>query len=109
LGLALCSHAVLTTYLVTAFEGHWQFVVFHISFGTAQVYALVMIVLNYLKRKQRNAADPAIWVFERGFMAYFAAFGCWFMDMLFCEYLNPAYSQSVLPVNPQFHAWWHVL
>lgn len=36
LGIVLCSHAAVTTFLVTAFSGAWQFVLFHLSFGSAQ-------------------------------------------------------------------------
>ncbi|KAI8912642.1 alkaline phytoceramidase family protein [Gorgonomyces haynaldii] len=109
LGSILTLHAALTTYLVTAFEGHYQFLLFHLSFGTAQTYALYQMVQIYRRRKRRNAKDNAVWIFERGLLCYFAAFGCWLTDMLLCEYVNPGYPEAMLPLNPQFHAWWHIL
>lgn len=48
LALALCAYAALTTVLVTVFHGVWQFVIFHISFGTANIYAFV-IITQYLQ------------------------------------------------------------
>ncbi len=92
---------------MTAFEGYRQFVLFHVSFGTAEVFSIYQIVKLYrgsrfLKNVRANK------LFERGLLIYLTAFVFWLTDMIGCEYLNPHYPLSAIThVNPQFHAWWH--
>ncbi|KAI8923932.1 ceramidase, partial [Entophlyctis helioformis] len=130
----LCLHAIVTTLLVTLSHGPLQFVLFHTSFGTAHVYALYHAVQVYRSRRARLMAaqhsltstqssnghiqqqqqqaprDAILWTFERGAALYGSAMVCWIVDMTLCEYVNPGYeSTAVLPINPQLHAWWHVL
>ncbi|KAI8923918.1 ceramidase, partial [Entophlyctis helioformis] len=130
----LCLHAIVTTLLVTLSHGPLQFALFHTSFGTAHVYALYHAVQVYRSRRARLMAaqhsltstqssnghiqqqqqqaprDAILWTFERGAALYGSAMVCWIVDMTLCEYVNPGYeSTAVLPINPQLHAWWHVL
>ena len=105
---SLVVYSCLTTYLVTAFHGHWQFMLFHVSFGTAQIYSTFQTVMLYRSLKAREGSTTAVKIFERGLVYYFSAFVCWLIDMLACEYVNPHYASSLFPVNPQFHAWWHI-
>ncbi|KAJ1336689.1 hypothetical protein BSLG_007008 [Batrachochytrium salamandrivorans] len=173
LALLLVFHSIFTTLLVTISEGYWQFFLFHLSFGTAQIYAIIQAVCIYRDRisklpyaksasmqrgemydvdesrqpllDRRNnmdvtistdgkgalfnrrtsiddttsnmsrklnkiqPLDPIVWTFRRGIFAYGTAAICWFADMFLCEYINPHYEGAILPVNPQFHAWWHIL
>lgn len=108
LSVVLITHAAFTTYLVTAAEGKWQFIVFHISFGTAQLFTLYQMIRIY-RRRDTDYRNESHLIFERGLGFYCLAFASWFVDMLACEYVNPFYDSAILPVNPQFHAWWHVL
>ncbi|KAI8898835.1 ceramidase-domain-containing protein [Globomyces pollinis-pini] len=109
LALVLMSHAVITTYLVTAFEGKWQFLVFHLSFGSAEFYTIYQLVRIYRKHVHLQFHNRAFTrTFELGMLFYFSGFVFWLTDMLGCEYINPAYSTSKLSINPQFHAWWHI-
>ena len=136
LATCLILHAITTTLLITLFEGPLQFALFHASFNTAHFYALFEAFrLNkrrrsLIKEQHRNALkiksakknhctstvtlrnklsrDPCLRAFELGSFFYGLAIGCWLFDMLLCEFVNPAYSSSVLPLNPQLHAWWHV-
>lgn len=108
LALALITHAVITTYLVTAFDGYLQFVMFHVSFGTAEFFSIYQMFLIY--RSQRGYhGSLAKTVFERGLFLYMFAFVFWLSDMLGCELVNPWYKSAILPINPQFHAWWHIV
>jgi dihydroceramidase len=106
LAIALISHAALTTYLVTAFHGHIQFFLFHISFGTAEFFSIYQLVTLYRSESGVKGSQAAK-IFERGLFFYLFAFVFWMIDMLGCEYVNPWYSTSILPINPQFHGWWH--
>jgi dihydroceramidase len=134
LATCLILHAITTTLLITLFEGPLQFALFHISFNTAHFYALYEAFKvnqrrrNLIKEKHRKAlkakssknymsiaalkkkltSDPCLKAFEMGSFFYVLAIGCWLFDMFLCEFVNPAYSSSVLPLNPQLHAWWHV-
>ena len=105
---ALVFYSFLTTYLVTAFEGHRQFMLFHFSFGSAQIYSSLQTFMLYRKLKAKEGSSLAIKIYERGLIYYFGAFACWLADMIACEFVNPHYATAVLPVNPQFHAWWHI-
>lgn len=132
LASVLILHAMATTILVTLSSGSLQFALFHISFNTAHFYALYgafqlnrrrrsQVIEQHLAEKRQLSAiksaailrkkisdDPCLKAFELGSLFYGLAIGCWLLDMLFCEYMNPVYSSSVLPLNPQLHAWWHV-
>lgn len=55
-----------------------------------------------------TSKDPIIYTFHRGAFFYGIAVTCWLTDMLLCEWVNPVHGTSVLPYNPQLHAWWHV-
>jgi dihydroceramidase len=109
LAVVLVVHATATTYLVTAFDGGWQFIFFHISFGTAQIYAVYQIVQLYRAHRKTSSKSDINLVLELGIFYYLCSFGCWLIDMLGCEYVNPAYEHAILPINPQFHAIWHLL
>ncbi|KAJ3254671.1 Alkaline ceramidase 3 [Boothiomyces macroporosus] len=108
LAVLLVLHAAITTYLTTAFEGEWQFTLFHISFASGEVFALYQTIIIYRKHKQIAYNRQFTRLFELGIGMYALAFACWFTDMLGCEYLEPAYGHSVTGFNPQFHALWHV-
>jgi dihydroceramidase len=106
LAIALISHAVLTTYLVTAFHGQLQFFLFHFSFGTAEFFSIYQLVTLYRSEAGEKGSQAAK-IFERGLFFYLGAFVFWMIDMLGCEFVNPWYPTAVLPINPQFHGWWH--
>ncbi|KAL5033229.1 hypothetical protein BDV3_000239 [Batrachochytrium dendrobatidis] len=51
LAIGLTFHAIFTTLLVTMSEGFWQFFLFHVSFGTAQLFAIVQVICIYRDRE----------------------------------------------------------
>ncbi len=117
LGFGLTIYAAFLTYLVTASDGTLQFVLFHLSFNSALWYALYQSYVLYRSRKgassthpmtrHQSRVEPLLQTFERGITCYCLAVTCWLTDMLLCEFVNPEYPSSVLPFNPQLHAWWH--
>jgi len=110
LATVLVIHAIFTTWLVTASKGAIQFIMFHVSFNSSQAVALVNLWLIYRERKRLNRPnDPALYIFERGLMLYLCAIIVWLIDLFGCQYLNTSYSTAVVPINPQFHSWWHAL
>lgn len=115
LGIFLISYCAFLTILVTASHGPLQFALFHISFNSAHIFALYQAFRLYTDRRSskktssRSSIDPSLLLFERGAFFYLSSFICWLADMFLCEYINPHYSTSFLPFNPQLHAWWHVL
>ena len=120
LGMSFLLYAVLLTILVTVSDGLIQFILFHVSFNSAHFFALYQCWLMYSIRKSKNNASKTRQGFilkenqkrilktcERGALFYISAIICWLIDMFLCEYVNPMYSTSVLPFNPQLHSWWH--
>ena len=111
----LVAHSTVTTLLVTLTTGPYQFTLFHISFGTAQFYAVFEAARTYylrsqlIKQKKLKPNDPGVKLFEQGITMYLSAIACWITEMFFCEYINPDYRNTVLPFNPQLHSWWHIL
>jgi hypothetical protein len=104
----LITHATLTTYLVTAFDGAWQFLLFHMSFGPAKVYAVYQIFQLYRSHKATKKDHEINLVFEFGMVFYLLSIVCWFTDMFACEFVNPHYPEALLTINPQLHAFWHL-
>lgn len=114
LGITLICYCAFLTILVTASHGSLQFALFHISFNSAHLFALYQSFRLYTDRRsskrilRRSSMDQGLLLFERGAFFYLSSFICWLADMFLCEYINPHYSTSYLPFNPQLHAWWHV-
>jgi dihydroceramidase len=105
---ALAAHAVMTSALVALSSGRWQFVLFHISFGSAQLFSLYRVYLIYCRHRER-ANSPTPLLFKSGMGAYTFGIVCWQTDLLFCKFLSETWPVlSGLP-NPQLHAWWHLL
>lgn len=84
------------------------FVHYLCAFTTAfQVHFVIMVTVGFLLvyhlRKPRDA--PAFAYMTRlYFYVFLIASACWLLDKLMCEPLT-----ALLPLNPQLHAWWHVL
>ncbi|KAJ3271313.1 Alkaline ceramidase 3 [Terramyces sp. JEL0728] len=105
----LFGHAAITTYLVTAYEGEWQFRLFHLSFESTIVFVVYQLAWLYRKHKIASNDNEFTRIFERGCIYLGLAILCWVLDFTACRYLNPSYSTSLLPFNPQLHSFWHLL
>jgi dihydroceramidase len=108
LAVILIVYSVIATYLITAFEGTWQFVSFQIIFGSAEFLAFYQMFLMYFAEKSKNPESEALNIFQRSVVLFIAAITSWSVDLVACDYINPNRS-SILPINPQLHAWWHIL
>jgi dihydroceramidase len=97
---ALAAHGVLVTLLSAGTRGSLQFLAFHLSFGSLELFCLVCVTLLY--RRSRNSGARQL--YRLGMSAYLLAIVLWFIDLRFCSFLNTA-----LPFNPQLHALWHLL
>jgi len=104
LPFALAAHGVLVTLLATLTRGRLQFFVFHVSFGSLEVFALFRVFLLY------RASDSARIrrLFWLGMSSYVGAVGLWFIDLRFCDVLRVTLPSFGIP-NPELHAVWHVL
>jgi dihydroceramidase len=104
LALLLALHGALVTALCALTRGPLQFLCFHVSFGSLELYCLV----RAWQLGGRSASRAARRLRNVGFAAYAVALSCWFADLRFCPFFA-----TVLPslglVNPQLHAVWHVL
>jgi dihydroceramidase len=102
--LALVAYAVLLTCLTAFTRGRLQITLFHASFVSLEVYALVRVYL--IHRRSQDAKVRRI--FRLGMTSYLLAGTVWFTDFKQCTMLNVTLPAAGIP-NPQFHAWWHVL
>lgn len=81
-------------------------IVFVSQFLFCEIHLVVSILLCLLKFHRvscngnqsisTNVRKAAIWTI--------CGFGCWLLDRLGCDLIV----QYAWPVNPQFHAWWHI-
>lgn len=97
LALALFIHAIFTTVLVTLTEGKWQFRLFHLSFGSVEIYALTEVI------KIITILNPSTQIFKLGVCGILSyAFGIlvWSIDLFYCDLFDY--------FNPQLHAFWHI-
>jgi dihydroceramidase len=104
LPLALAVYAAVATALTAGMRGKLQFYLFHASFVTLELFALVGTYL--IHRRSQDAMGRRI--FRFGMSSYLIAIIAWRSDTVFCSTLNQTLPAMGLP-NPQLHAWWHVL
>ena len=100
---AFIAYGVFLTALVTLFRGKTQFALFHASFGSLELFALLRTWWL-----QRTSPSPIRVNFRRGIVLYVIAVTAWFIDTSSC-YAVLRWSMLHGIANPQLHAWWHVL
>ncbi|KAJ1678724.1 hypothetical protein EV182_003472 [Spiromyces aspiralis] len=95
------------TFLTAGFSGKTQFFLFHASFGTLVHICFYYMYQAYkgLKLRGRDDLTP---LFHRGVVLYIIAVICWLIDTNLCPFVNGT-ENSILPINPQLHAWWHIV
>ncbi|ORX72982.1 alkaline phytoceramidase [Linderina pennispora] len=102
----------LWTLVVTAVtagcSGQVQFLLFQFSFN------ICTVVVGYMLWRAKRGLDAARMghigrLFVDGSKVYLCAAAVWLIDTNLCPYINGHDLRSVLPVNLQLHAWWHVL
>lgn len=101
--LALAAHGTVTTLLVALSSGTVQFALFHVSFGTLEFFSLYRVYCLWAKVCKQEGSKAVQRLYRRGFGCYGLGILCWATDLLFCETMR-----TMLPRNPQLHAWWHV-
>eukprot|EP00040_Diaphanoeca_grandis_P026947 m.152104 g.152104 ORF g.152104 m.152104 type:complete len:290 (-) comp30791_c0_seq2:351-1220(-) len=106
----LVVHSLLTSCATLFASGSMQFVLFHISFGSAEFFSLYRIYLIYTKyRDSDSAASPDIvQLFRRGMGSYAVGIFVWQFDLLNCWVVAVWWPARTGLPNPQFHAWWHM-
>jgi dihydroceramidase len=100
----LIAHGALITTLTAGFRGDMQFYLFHISFGSLEVFALWRVSLVY--KRWRHKAHVGM-LFFTGLSFYLGGVGVWFLDLMYCPFFEVQLPALGL-FNPQLHAWWHV-
>lgn len=93
--VALTLHAGLVTYLCAFTRGRLQFSLFHVSFGSLELFGLFQM---FRLARVSLSADIRLW-FRYGMSAYVIAIVCWFADLKICSLVSPF----------RLHAAWHVL
>ncbi|MDX2052893.1 MAG: ceramidase [Polyangiaceae bacterium] len=100
----LLAHGVLVTVLTAWTRSSIQFYLFHASFGSLELFALVSCIRIGL----RQSSQALRRVFHIGIGSYVLGIVLWFIDLKYCSLVS-----FMLPglglVNPQLHAVWHVL
>jgi len=101
--VALLAYALLAT-AGTLQRGAAQFLAFHLSFGTLEIFCLGRV--TWLALRPENA--PVRRSFALGLTAYAVGIAAWFVDLKACTLVSVTLPAHGIP-NPQLHAWWHVL
>lgn len=91
-----------TATILSCTHGKFQFYFFQTSYLINQIFAL-STVSHYAFNNARAKGTGPLWGIALRF--YILAVVVWLIDLNFCHVLS---DPSVLPVNPQLHAWWHV-
>jgi dihydroceramidase len=99
LQMGLMAYGAVLTFLCTFTRGPVQFATFHSSFGSLELFALVLAY--FVQRRSQNLAVRR-W-YRAGMAMYSAGLVAWFTDLKQCEWVS-----HTLPFNPQFHAVWHL-
>lgn len=100
----LLLHAALVTALTAFTRETLQFYLFHVSFGSLEFFGLYRVY-----RIRQKSSDPVVHrLFRLGMGAYALALFCWIADLKACRTLAETLPRLGL-VNPELHAWWHVL
>src|SRR3954447_20209919 len=101
---ALVAYVLLATAGATLNRGPAQFLAFHLSFGTLEIFCLVRLTWLALRREKAAVRKR----FVVGMLAYAAGIAVWFVDLKHCPLVSVTMPAHGIP-NPQLHAWWHVL
>lgn len=107
--------AVVT--VCTSTHSNWQVYLFQGSYIVVQIfciYAMTQFTWSGSKQRMRMRKSAAfdhtvkrIWF--SGVTVYALALICWVIDFKLCDYVNGHTDHhSIIPFNPQLHAWWHV-
>ena len=118
--------SVVTSAATVFASGNLQFVLFHLSFGSAEFYSLYRVYCIYCRHQMdKYACDNAGGsnlalarlakiesdvgrLFSRGMLSYVIGLAVWITDLKGCWLLQEWWpSVSGMP-NPQLHAWWHI-
>jgi len=89
---------VIVSYMVAGHGGNLQFFFFHFNYDLIQVFVFIGI-FKYV----RNSKNPAaLSTFYQSLILYSIAIVLWMIDLNFCSLMES------LPLNPQFHSFWHL-
>jgi dihydroceramidase len=80
----LVGHGVLVTALSTATRGALQFYLFHLSFGSLELFALLRVAL-IARRNQSPVVRRLFWL---GTCIYVSAVALWLTDLKVCHFLS---------------------
>ncbi|PVU98845.1 hypothetical protein BB559_001233 [Furculomyces boomerangus] len=106
----LLSIGFTSTFFAIFTSGNTQFFLFHLCFGTLELISLWLLhTASYeLSTKfKNNCNDTAKKMFKTGLLWYLLGAVIWVCDTFYCHKVNGGI-RSFLPINLQFHAWWHV-
>jgi dihydroceramidase len=91
----LIAYVLLATAGATLNRGHPQFLAFHVSFGSLEIFCLARVTWIALRPENR----PVRTWFTLGLAAYATGIAIWFVDLEACARVS----------GLQLHAGWHVL
>ncbi|KAJ2762456.1 hypothetical protein IWQ56_005038 [Coemansia nantahalensis] len=106
--LLLTLWTAFVSVLTAGFSGKVQFVLFQASFNGASAVMLYLCWRAKLELAE-SQMEHAARLFFSGVRWYLAAGAVWLIDTNLCPYINGRDAASVLPLNLQLHAWWHVM
>ena len=119
--------SIVTSAATLFAAGNLQFMLFHLSFGSAEFYSLYRVYCIYRKHRMEpgdandnargsnlalarlaKAESDVSQLFKYGMGSYVIGLTVWVIDLKNCWLVQEWWpAVSGLP-NPQLHAWWHI-
>ncbi|KAG0018109.1 Alkaline ceramidase 3 [Podila clonocystis] len=104
---ALTAWLIITTILFSTTTGTLQSVSFQGTYITTQLCMIYFLRVFHVQQRAIRPNPMTSTVIRLATASAAMAATVWLTDYRLCVYVNGVSPESIFPLNPQFHAWWH--
>ncbi|KAG0093099.1 Alkaline ceramidase 3 [Podila epicladia] len=105
--LALTAWLIITTVFFSTTTGTLQSVSFQTTYLTTQSCMIYFLRVFHVQQRVIRPNPMASTVMRLAVASTIIAVTVWLTDYRLCVYVNGVSPETILSLNPQFHAWWH--